>query len=263
MKAFIKMTAMLAILIFLVTGASASTNNWYCYTCRAYRSTQFCPNCGAESPHHSRESETVCPDWYNEPYDMGVPDLHGRIITKDQMCLAVLWVQTQLKATGVYYQGEIWDVTGNLGDHTMQEVASFMQGRGYGGHNGQIDQTVINELARYMGRRIAPVYIGGFYSHMDTIMNGGHTGYMQQIVSNLRDMIPHVTVGARWIQCCLKKIRYYNGPIDGKYGEETEKAVKAFQKANGFEERDYVTLGVARAMLEKCYYSGCYLDDMP
>ena len=194
---------------------------------------------------------------------MGNPDLHGQTVKRDQMCLAVLWVQTQLKATGVYYQGEIWDETGNLGDHTMQEVASFMQSRGYGGHNGQVDQTVINELADYLGYRLVAVRIGGFYRHMDSIMTGGHTGYMQPIVSNLRDMIPHVTLGARWVQCCLKKLGYYTGVIDGKYGEGTDNAVRAFQKAAGFEQRDYVTLGVARAMLEQCYYSGCSLDDLP
>jgi len=199
----------------------------------------------------------------NEPYDMGIPDLHGRTISMDQMNLAVYWVQTQLKATGVYYQGENWDVTGNLGDHTMQEIASFMQSRGYRGHSGVVDQTVINELADYMGNRIVPVYVGGFYAHMDSIMVGGHTGSMQPIISNLRDMVPHVTVGARWVQCCLKKLGYYTGPIDGKYGEGTEKAVKAFQRAYRFEERDYVTLGVARAMLEQCYYSGCSLSDLP
>lgn len=263
MKVFLRLTAMILMLVLFFSSADASNCSWFCYTCRTYRTTNFCPDCGAQSPYYAPAGETTCPDWYNEPYDMGVPDLHGQVITKDQMNLAVFWVQTQLKATGIYYQGEIWDVTGNLGDHTMQEVASFMQGRGYRGHSGQIDQTVINELSRYMGRRIVPVYVGGFYSYMDTIMNGGHTGYMQSIVSNLRDMIPHVTVGARWIQCCLKKTGYYSGLIDGKYGEETEKAVKAFQKANGFEERDYVSLGVARAMLEQCYYSGCSLYDLP
>ena len=103
-----------------------------------------------------------------------------------------------------------------------------------------------------MGNRIVPVYIGGFYSHMDSIMNGDHTGSMQPIISNLRDMVPHETVGARWVQCCLKKLGYYAGIIDGKYGEATETAVKEFQRSNGFEERDYVTLGVARSILCKC-----------
>ena len=181
----------------------------------------------------------------------------------DQMNLAVYWVQTQLKATGVYYQGEVWDLTGNLGDHTMQEIASFMQARGYGGHNGWVDQTVINELASYMGNRMVPVMVGGFYRYMDSIMTGGHTGSMQKIMSNLVDMIPHVTTGGRWVQCCLSKLGYYNGSIDGMYGEKTEEAVKKFQKDYGFEERNYVTLGVARAMLEACYANGCYLDDLP
>ena len=259
MKVFLRSTATIIMLILLFTGTAVSECNWFCYTCRTYRSTLYCPDCGSRSPNASATEAT----WYNDPYDMGIPYLFGQVITKDQMNLTVFWVQTQLKATGVYYQGEIWDITGNLGDHTMQEISSFMQSRGYRGHGGQIDQAVINELAKYMGNRIVPVYIGGFYDHMDTIMNGGQTGSMNPIISNLRDMIPHMTLGARWIQCCLKKIGYYTGPIDGKYGEATETAVKAFQKASGFQERDYVTMGVARAMLEQCYYSGCVLDDLP
>ena len=196
-------------------------------------------------------------------YDIGIPDLRGRTFRLDEMSLAVYWVQVQLKATGIYYQGEIWDETGNLGDHTMQEVASFMQSRGYCNHSGCVDQVVINELAAYMGNRTVPVYVGGFYRHMDSIMNGGHTGSMQRINSNLVDMIPHVTVGGRWIQCCLSKLGYYSGPIDGKYGEKTEEAVNAFQKDYGFEQRNYVTFGVARSMLEACHAKKCFLDDLP
>ena len=254
MKVFLRLTALLLIFVLIVPEAVASGGYWFCYTCRAYRDTQYCPDCGSRRPHSAHD---------DDPYDMGVPDLRGETIHMDQMNLAVYWVQTQLKATGIYYQGEIWDVTGNLGDHTMKEISSFMQSRGYYGHSGLIDQTVINELATYMGCRLVPVYIGGFYNHMDSIMVRNHTESMQPIISNLRDMVPHVSVGARWVQCCLKKTGYYGGPIDGKYGEATENAVKAFQKANGFEERDYVTLGVARSMLEQCYYSGCALIDLP
>ena len=254
MKTFLRLTTILLAFVLVIPCAAASGDSWYCYTCRTYRDTPYCPICGTRRPYSP----------YNyEPYDMGIPNLHGRTIFRDQMNLAVYWVQTQLKATGIYYQGEIWDVTGNLGDHTMTEIASFMQSRGYHGHSGVVDQTVINELATYMGRRLVPVYVGGFYEYMDSIMVGGHTGSMQPIISNLRDMVPHVTAGARWVQCCLKKIGYYNGPIDGKYGEGTENAVKAFQKAHRFQERDYVTLGVARAMLEQCYYSGCPMTDLP
>lgn len=254
MKLFLRLTAMLLILALITPGAVSEEFYWFCYTCRIHRNTQYCPDCGARRPY---------PAYDEDPYDMGIPDLQERTIYRDQMNMSVYWVQTQLKATGIYYQGEIWDVTGNLGDHTMKEISSFMQSRGYRGHSGLIDQTVINELVTYMGCRITPVYVGGFYEHMDSIMVGGNTGSMQPIISNLRDMVPHVSVGARWVQCCLKKIGYYTGTIDGKYGEATENAVKAFQKANGFEERDYVTLGVARAMLEQCYYSGCSLIDLP
>lgn len=255
-------TIILLAIILVISSAGAENGYWFCSTCGQYRNTQFCPDCGARNPFPS-DPESAAFDPYETPYDMGIPDLYGQVIHMDQMNLAVYWVQTQLKATGIYYQGELWDVTGNLGDHTMEEVASFMQARGYRGHSGRIDQTVIDELAGYMGYRMVPVYIGGFYQYMDTIMTGGYTGSMEPIVSNLRDMIPHVTAGARWVQCCLKKIGYYNGIIDGKYGETTENAVKAFQKDFGFEQRDYVTLGVARAMLEQCYYSGCSLDDLP
>lgn len=247
--------------VMLLDSAYAGDNSWLCSRCNAYRNTSYCPDCGIKNPYIGRAYETGY--YINEPYDMGIPNLCGQRIKKDQMSLIVLWVQTQLKATGIYYQGETWDVTGHLGDHTMQEIKAFMLSRGYQYHDGQIDQIVITELVDYLGCRIIPVYIGGFYSHMDSIMNGGHTGYMQPIISNLRDMIPHMTIGARWIQCCLKKLGYYNGVIDGKYGEATENAVKQFQKAAGFEERDYVTLGVARAMLEQCYYSGCDFQDLP
>ncbi len=36
----------------------------------------------------------------------------------------------------------------------------------------------------------------------------------------------------RQIQAALKNAGYYQGPIDGKLGKKTRKAVKAFQKAN-------------------------------
>lgn len=260
MKKFLRILTTISLLAaFLLSQACADEGIWYCPNCNAYRTSQYCPDCGldrsAVTDSYGGEDDVF--------FDIGIPDLRGQVLRQDQMHFAVYWVQVQLKATGIYYQGEIWDETGNLGDHTMQEIASFMQSRGYGGHSGQVDQTVIDELAEYLGYRLVPVFADGFYRHMDSIMTGGNTGSMQRINSNLPDMVPRVTVGARWVQCCLKKLGYYRGPIDGKYGEATENAVKAFQKDAGFEQRDYVTLGVARAMLERCYYSGCRLDDLP
>ena len=199
----------------------------------------------------------------DSPYDMGIPKLNGRRYTEGDMNMAVYWVQIQLKATGRWYQGEQWDCTGNLGDHTMQEIASFMKSRGYSGHTGYVDQNVVNELASWLGYYVQPVYVGGFYDAMGAIMTGGSTGSMQPIVSNLRDMIPRETVEARWIQVCLKHLGYYKFSIDGRYGEETEQAVMSFQRDYGFEERDYVSLGVARAMIEAYYYAGGDLNKLP
>ncbi len=244
----------------VLSSACADGGTWFCPQCGKELSGEFnfCPKDGTANPGEGGgggSSDSV--------YDMGTPDLRGQSYGLDQMNLTVYWVQVQLKATGVYYQGYAWDETGNLGDQTMKEIAAFMKSRGYNGHSGRVDQTVVDELSAYLGSRRVPVYIGGFYRHMDSIMSGGHTGSMQKIVSNLIDMIPHETLGARWVQCCLSKLGYYTGTIDGKYGERTEQAVKKFQKAYGFQERNYVTLGVARAMLEACYNNGCYLDDLP
>ena len=196
-------------------------------------------------------------------YDMGIPDLNGQCYSEEDMNMNIFWVQTQMKATGVWYQGEQWDCTGHLGNHTRQEIASFMRSQGYSGHSGTVDQNVINELANWLGVNMQPVYAGGFYEAMDSIMIGGSTGSMNTIVSNLRDMVPRETVGARWIQVCLKYLGYYNSNIDGKYGEGTELAVKAFQRDHGFQERDYVSLGVARAMIEQYYWSGGELKRLP
>ena len=195
--------------------------------------------------------------------DMGVPYIGKTVFRQNMMNMVVFWVQTQLKATGIWYQGYQWDVTGNLGDHTMSEISSFMQSMGYRGHTGVVNQDVIDALASYLGSDIVPVYVGGFYNGMSTIMQRDSWGTMAQIVSNLRDMVPRETIGARWIQCVLSYLGYYRSGIDGKYGEGTENAVKKYQKDHGFQERDYVTLGIARSMLEQYYYSGGNVNRLP
>ena len=64
---------------------------------------------------------------------------------------SVRWVQTQLKATGIWYQGDEWRVTGHVGKHTMSEIRSFMQSMGYPHHTGVVDQSVIDALCDYLG----------------------------------------------------------------------------------------------------------------
>ena len=199
------------------------------------------------------------------PYDIGIPYVGSTVYPEGAMNLTVFWVQVQLKQTGIWYQGYEWDETGHLGDHTISEIADFMHARGYYGHMGLVDQDVIDELASYLGSRVEPVYAGGFYEAMDSIMIGGPEGSMNIIYSNLYNggTTPYVTLGARWIQVCLKRLGYYTGSVDGRYGEGTEQAVKRFQRDYGFQERQYVTLGVARKMLENYYYSGGSLNALP
>ena len=189
--------------------------------------------------------------------DMGRPSLGGRVFRSDEMNMAIFWVQTQLKATGKWYQGDNWDCTGRLGDHTMSEISSFMRNRGYGGHSGQVDQTVIDELASFLGGRTVPVYVGGSYDGMASIMRGGSAGSMDLIRSGSH------SAGALWVQTCLSALGYYSGSLDGIFGSGTERAVKAFQRDYGWEQRDYVTLGVARAMLEAYAARGGNVNALP
>ncbi len=199
----------------------------------------------------------------DEIYDMGVPQIGSAVFREEQMNMVIFWVQTQLKATGIWYQGDLWHITGVLGKRTMQEISAFMEHVTQTGHSGCVDQKVINALVDYLGDRVVPVYVGGFYTAMDSIMFRDAYGTMDPIVSNLRDMVPHVTVGAKWVQTILKHLGVYRGKVDGMYGEETEKAVMLYQKARGFTDRDCVYLGVARRMLEDYYYSGGDLSLLP
>lgn len=253
---FIQRTLSLSLMFIILLCSIASAV--FCSNCGASGSGNFCSICGSRLA--GGDSSFYDPD---APHDMGIPQLNGAVYRQDAMNMVVFWVQTQLKATGIYYQGDIWDVTGSLGDETMRQIKSFMNARGYRNHNGTINQTVIDELAAYLNYNTVPVYVGGYYDKMNSIMRGGSTGSMDKIVCNLRDNIPHVTTGARWVQICLSNLGYYNSTIDGKYGEGTDRAIRAFQSAYGFQERDYVTLGVARAMIEACYQQGCLPYNLP
>lgn len=196
-------------------------------------------------------------------YDMGVPDLHGEKFDANETNVVILWVQTQLKATHEFYQGDIWDVSGTLGTHTMDEIRAFMASRGYFYHSGMVDQMLVDHLAACLGDELVPVYISGMYEYMDSIMNGGSAGSMFPIISNMRYNSRAITTGARWVQTCLKKIGYYKGVIDGMYGQGLEDAVKKFQHDYGFQERDFVSLGVARTMLEVYFAMGGDLNALP
>lgn len=56
----------------------------------------------------------------------------------------------------------------------------------------------------------------------------------------------------RSIQRCLKKIGYYNGPVNGNFGELTEQAVTKFQRANRISAIGVVGPQTQRALQSRC-----------
>ena len=93
--------------------------------------------------------------------DPTVPVLKNIVYGLNTKNDTVRWVQEKLKETSIWYQGDEWKVTGNLGKHTMAEIKRFMEYRGYFNHSGMIDQNVINELYMYL--------YGGNYSSVGSI----------------------------------------------------------------------------------------------
>ena len=183
------------------------------------------------------------------------PDLQGRVIGRDQMNLYVYWVQVRLKATGRWYQGEEWDCTGNLGSHTMSEIAAFMRFSAGVDHDGTVDQDVIDALLDVEGAPDVPV--GGFYGCLDILTGGDRYGDMKGIGrSSPRDAV-------RWVQICLKRLGFYTSAIDGDFGPGTLRALHAFQKEYGWVERDSVSYGAARDLLERYAAAGGDLNELP
>ncbi len=179
------------------------------------------------------------------PWVLEHPDTPGDVdpIGRDRMNLYVYWVQVRLKATGKWYQGEEWDCTGNLGSHTMSEIASFMRSHGID-HDGTVDDTVIGLLQDVPG---APeVLTGGFYDCLDLLTGGERYGDMASVGRS------SPTGAVIWVQTCLKQLGYYTSAIDGNFGSGTLRALHAFQKEHGWVERDRVSYGTARDLLE-CY----------
>jgi len=207
----------------------------------------------------SCEYNTPPEESYSGMYDMGIPQIYPSSYGNSSQNMYVYWVQMQMKATGQYYQGGEWDETGYLGDHTQSEIKRMMRNNGYSNHSGCVDQDVVNVLASILGARIQPIYVGDFYDRMHILTSGSTFGSMKRV----QDVNGQYTVQAEWVQRCLKKLGYYTGPIDGEFGNMTISAVKAFQRDHGFQQRPYVTLGVARTMLEECYYRGFDLSDLP
>lgn len=188
------------------------------------------------------------------PYVMKTPSLGGRVFQPGEMNMAVFWVQTQLKATGLWYQEDSCTVTGCLDGETMAAVAEFMAVRGFPEHGGTIGQAVIDELTEYLGSWTVAVYTGGFYEAMAVLMDGSSAGSMTPVGTNAEGVISSGDK-VRWVQTCLAFLGFYSGEISGEYDEATRQAVRLFQRDSGFAQEDRVNLGAARAMMEAFYYN--------
>ena len=89
--------------------------------------------------------------------DAACPSIGSTVYELDARNDVVRWVQNELKATGVWYQGNEWKVTGHLGKGTMREISRFMEYMGYPGQSGAITQKVIDALCQYLGDGITSV----------------------------------------------------------------------------------------------------------
>ena len=213
---------------------------------------EFCLRYGYAYAYADAPSDLVKTD---APWVLMHPELQEPFIGRDRMNLYVYWVQVRLKATGRWYQGDEWDCTGNLGSHTMTEISAFMRSNARMDHDGTVDDTVIGLLADVQG--VPEVLVGGFYDRLNILTGGDRYGDMTRVDrSSPRDAV-------KWVQICLKGLGYYNSAIDGKFGSGTLRALHAFQKKYGWLERDHVSYGVARDLLERYVAAGGDPDELP
>ena len=140
---------------------------------------------------------------------------------------AVRWVQDKLKETGIWYQGDEWKVTGNLGKHTMQEISRFMENRGYRGHSGMIDQTVVDELYAYLYGD-APQS-----DENQTVINDPTVPQIGNAVYGLNTKNDTI----RWVQNKLKETGvWYQGDewkVTGNLGKHTMQEIGRFMEFRG------------------------------
>ena len=66
-----------------------------------------------------------------------------------------------------------------------------------------------------------------------------------------------------WVQTCLKQLGFYTSTIDGKFGSGTLRALHSFQKKYGWVERDHISYGVARDLLERYVAAGGDPNELP
>lgn len=168
--------------------------------------------------------------------DSSKPDLHGAVYELDARNEVVRWVQNQLKATGVYYQGSEWKVTGHLGKGTMKEIKRFMEDRGYPGHSGAITQQVVDELYAFLHPSPNPDPVPTDNGRIWD--NRIYYDYSVPLIRNTVYELDARSDDIRWVQNQLKATGvYYQGAewkVTGHLGKGTMREVKRFMEDRGF-----------------------------
>ena len=170
----------------------------------------------------------------SEPYEMDKPILLDKVYRSGDAGIDVLWAQTQLRALG-YFNKKGYDITGYMGTRTVSELKRFQKKCALENRSGTLDQETVDALTdmAMVNDAWTPVYIGGFYEQIPDIpaegLSSGSSG-----------------AAVLWVQRRLQALGYDVGDVDGAYGKQTTKAVKAFQKDHGYQQTGLVKLGILR-----------------
>ncbi len=121
---------------------------------------------------------------------------------------------------------------------------------GYGGYyGGYYGYPYATALAFGVGLPLA--YSAGYYAATPGYATYQQPVYQGQIVAETAPgRIAPSTGGtaARSVQAALQNRGYYNGPIDGQFGPESQAAVARFQQANGLKVTGLINSSTLRAL---------------
>lgn len=120
-------------------------------------------------------------------------------------------VQKKLKSLG-YYSGSI---DGDYGTGTQKAVTSFQKANGLKA-NGYVNSSTLNKMNSSSAKKASSSKSSSSSTSSSGTCAPGDSG-------------DHV----KKVQKRLKALGYYNGTVDGSYGNNTKNAVSSFQKANG------------------------------
>lgn len=153
---------------------------------------------------------------------------------------AIKTLQRKLKSLG-YYSGSI---DGAYGESTQKAVKTFQQQNG-------VKTTGVAASATF------EALFGGDakkYSDNGSSDDDNPTSY-KNVTKAPSGMYPTLSLGmsgtpVKTLQTYLKKAGYYKGTVDGKYGQSTFDAVKAFQRAKGLTSDGIAGAATQRILIE-------------